>query len=330
MPNLPSSNSHDGFFKTLFGQQEYARSFLTSTLPSDLVRCLDLSTLEPSSASFVDEQLRQAHSDLLFRTRLADGSEAAIYLLFEHKSVADRLTVFQVLRYILKINEQRLRDHQELCCVIPIVVYHGANPWNAPRSLRQLIQVPAPLEPFIPDFSLQIMDLSQIEDSEFRGDAFFCASIMIFKYIMRSDIVDRLGGIFQQLSLAGLWQQTDAVMLLLNYLVSGTDRVSPEILQQELTKAVSTHRKSLMPTLAEIWVQQGHEAGMLRGTLSGRIQMLQEYLRESPASAEQLRNLDLPQLIDLEQSLRSRLNLPAHADEATGEQPGGSPTSKSR
>jgi hypothetical protein len=193
-----------------------------------------------------------------------------------------------------------------------------------------LIQVPAPLEPFIPDFSLQIMDLSQIEDSEFRGDAFFCASIMIFKYIMRSDIVDRLGGIFQQLSLAGLWQQTDAVLLLLNYLVSGTDRVSPEILQQELTKAVSTHRKSLMPTLAEIWVQQGHEAGMLRGTLSGRIQMLQEYLRESPASAEQLRNLDLPQLIDLEQSLRSRLNLPAHADEATGEQPGGSPTSKSR
>ena len=173
MPNLPSSNSHDGFFKTLFGQQEYARSFLTSTLPSDLVRCLDLSTLEPSSASFVDEQLRQAHSDLLFRTRLADGSEAAIYLLFEHKSVADRLTVFQVLRYILKINEQRLRDHQELCCVIPIVVYHGANPWNAPRSLRQLIQVPAPLEPFVPDFSLQIMDLSQIEDSEFRGDAFF-------------------------------------------------------------------------------------------------------------------------------------------------------------
>lgn len=141
---------------------------------------------------------------------------------------------------------------------------------------------------------------------------------MIFKYIMRSDIVDRLGGIFQQLSLAGLWQQTDAVMLLLNYLVSGTDRVSPEILQQELTKAVSTHRKSLMPTLAEIWVQQGHEAGMLRGTLSGRIQMLQEYLRESPASAEQLRNLDLPQLINLEQSLR--LRLPLHNDSAAARQ----------
>ena len=73
-----------------------------------------------------------------------------------------------------------------------------------------------------------------------------------------------------------------------------------------------------MPTLAEIWVQQGHEAGMLRGTLSGRIQMLQEYLRESPASAEQLRNLDLPQLINLEQSLR--LRLPLHNDSAAARQ----------
>ena len=81
-----------------------------------------------------------------------------------------------------------------------------------------------------------------------------------------------------------------------------------------------------MPTLAELWVQQGHEkgrvegheAGMLRGTLSGRIQMLQEYLRESPASAEQLRNLDLPQLINLEQSLR--LRLPLHNDSAAARQ----------
>ena len=132
MASLPSSNAHDGFFKTVFGQQENARNFLLSTLPPDLRQCLDLSTLEASSASFVDEQLRQAHSDLLFRTCLADGSEAAIYLLFEHKSAADRLTVFQVLRYIVKINEQRLRDQRELCCVIPIVVYHGASPWNAP------------------------------------------------------------------------------------------------------------------------------------------------------------------------------------------------------
>ena len=93
-----------------------------------------------------------------------------------------------------------------------------------------------------------------------------------------------------------------------------------------------------MPTLAEIWVQQGHEEGykagreegyeeglkagreetMQRGVLSGRIQMLHELLGESPAPIEELRNLDLPQLINLEQSLR--LRLPLHNDSAAARQ----------
>ncbi len=85
-----------------------------------------------------------------------------------------------------------------------------------------------------------------------------------------------------------------------------------------------------MPTLAELWVQQGreegheaglvegHEAGMLRGALSGRIQLLQECLHQSPTPEEELRNLDLPQLINLEQSLR--LRLPLRNDSAAARQ----------
>jgi predicted transposase YdaD len=85
-----------------------------------------------------------------------------------------------------------------------------------------------------------------------------------------------------------------------------------------------------MPTLAELWVQQGreegheagrvegHEAGMLRGTLSGRIQILHELLGESPVPIEELINLDLPQLINLEQSLR--LRLPLRNDSAAARQ----------
>ena len=85
-----------------------------------------------------------------------------------------------------------------------------------------------------------------------------------------------------------------------------------------------------MPTLAELWVQQGHEKGRVEGhekgrvegheagMLSGRIQILHELLGESPAPIEQLRNLDLQQLINLEQSLR--LRLPLHNDSAAARQ----------
>lgn len=99
MPILPASDSHDSFFKQAFGQQDYARSFLLSTLPTDIAQCLNLSVLEPSPASFVDENLRQAHSDLLFRTQFADGSDAAVYLLFAAQECSrsnDRLSNAQV------------------------------------------------------------------------------------------------------------------------------------------------------------------------------------------------------------------------------------------
>jgi len=318
MPILPASNSHDSFFKQVFGQQENARSFLLSTLPKDVAQCLDLSILEPSPASFVDENLRQAHSDLLFRTQLTNGTETAVYLLFEHKSAADPLTVFQVLRYILKINEQRLRDQLELCCVIPVVVYHGTNPWNAAVSLRQLISVPPPLEPFVPDFSLQIMDLGQIQDSEFHGDAIFCATILVFKYIMSPQITDRLGDIFRMLRQAGQLQPSESVMLILNYLVSGSDRVPKDVLLQALQNGLSSHRETLMPTIAEQWVQEGHEAGiqagiqagLSRGQLLGSIRACQEFLGRVPDTIEQLDRQNNEQLADLERQLRLQLGFP--------------------
>ena len=39
--------------------------------------------------SFVDEELRQHHSDVLFRVRLKTGSDAFAYVLLEHKSSSD-------------------------------------------------------------------------------------------------------------------------------------------------------------------------------------------------------------------------------------------------
>jgi hypothetical protein len=56
---------------------------------ADVRRQLDLATLEVLPGSFVDEELRHAHADLLYATRTADGREALVYVLFEHQSSFD-------------------------------------------------------------------------------------------------------------------------------------------------------------------------------------------------------------------------------------------------
>ena len=63
-PNLPSP--HNRFFQYSFSNLEVARNLLSSKLSSDTLDCIDPETLELVSGSFVDDQLRESQSDLLF------------------------------------------------------------------------------------------------------------------------------------------------------------------------------------------------------------------------------------------------------------------------
>jgi len=146
MIDEPLCNPHDRFFKETFSRIEVARDFVTSALPSEVLARLDLDTPELSKDSYVDERLRSSYSDLLYRVTLAgDAGDGLVYLLMEHKSAPDRTTAFQLLRYVVRIWEQRLHQNRKLCPIIPLVVYHGRRKWSAARSLRELVQAPEEL-----------------------------------------------------------------------------------------------------------------------------------------------------------------------------------------
>ena len=48
-----------------------------------------------------------------------------IYILFEHKSKSDRFTVFQLLKYMIKIWDRYAKERNLLPGIIPVVYYHG-------------------------------------------------------------------------------------------------------------------------------------------------------------------------------------------------------------
>jgi hypothetical protein len=66
-------NVHDAFFKQVLSDPKLADTFLREHLPADVVGLLGPEPPEPVPGSFVDEELRQHHSDLLFRVRLKAG-----------------------------------------------------------------------------------------------------------------------------------------------------------------------------------------------------------------------------------------------------------------
>ncbi len=76
-----SRSPHDQFFKSSLRRPEVAADLVAHYLPPDVVALLDLGSLELQEGSFIDDQLREQQSDLLFRARLLDGGETYIYLL---------------------------------------------------------------------------------------------------------------------------------------------------------------------------------------------------------------------------------------------------------
>jgi predicted transposase YdaD len=63
-------NIHDAFFKQALSDPLLAGTFLREHLPPDVAGLLGSEPPEPVPVSFVDEELRQHHSDLLFRVHL--------------------------------------------------------------------------------------------------------------------------------------------------------------------------------------------------------------------------------------------------------------------
>ena len=79
---------HDALFKATFSQVERAAEELRWVLPPELVAQMDFDSLSLEPGSFVDDALREQHTDLLYSLRIG-GRAARVYVLFEHQSSVD-------------------------------------------------------------------------------------------------------------------------------------------------------------------------------------------------------------------------------------------------
>src|SRR6056297_4274388 len=104
-------NPHDKVFREVYSNKENARSLLAEKLPDKVLKLVDLNTLEISKDSFIEKELADYYSDMLYRVNLTDGSQGFIYVLFEHKSYYDKFVHLQLLEYKLVIVAFMLEQH---------------------------------------------------------------------------------------------------------------------------------------------------------------------------------------------------------------------------
>ena len=91
---------HDKLFRTVFADQRQAAGLLQAHLPESIAGHLRWSSLALQDRTFVDDDLLDSESDLLFSIKRTAGHPAWLYVLLEHQSRPDRWMPFRLLRIL--------------------------------------------------------------------------------------------------------------------------------------------------------------------------------------------------------------------------------------
>jgi len=276
-------NPHDRFFKNIFSHEEYAREFLENYLPEEIKKLLDLNTLIIFKESFIEKELREYFSDLLYRIDIK-RQIAFIYLLFEHKSRPDPLTAFQLLRYMVKIWGLLIKQgqvHTKLPIIIPLVIYHGASAWRIDTRFTGLFCPPDDsLRVYIPDFNYMLYDISHLSDDGIKGAVMLRVSLLVLKYIFTPELKEKLAAIFSLLKdLKSKKTGLEYLETLLRYIINATDKITKEDLQKAIESI--PEGGDIMPTIAEQWIEEGYKKGIQQGMQQGIKQGIRQGLLEA-------------------------------------------------
>jgi predicted transposase YdaD len=287
-----SSSPHDALFKAVFGQPEHARGALRSVVPPAVAEALDWPTLAPCAGNFVDPVLRERYTDVLFSVTWRGAGEALVYVLFEHQSTSDPRMAFRLLRYLVRIWERWLTDHpraEALPVIVPVVLYHGAEPWSAPLAFDALLDIPDAVRPAVAPHLLQLSylvdDLSGASDEQLRERAMTALARLVaacFKHARtRADFLEILSG------WAGVVREVvsaphglEALALVVRYILLVNDHVEPEKLQAFLERVAGPEAKDAVMTAGERLIQQGEDRGIQKGIEQGERALLLRLLRK--------------------------------------------------
>jgi hypothetical protein len=306
--------NHNSFFKITFQNKENAIDFLRNRLPPELLKDIDLESLEISKDSFIDPNFKEVHSDMLFKV-LISGKSSYIYLLLEHKSYSDNLTSFQLLKYMVSIWDLHVKNQSKkkdlatpvpLPFILPMVLYHGKEKWKHGTEFKSIVEDLKGWEKYQVNFTYTLFDFSTYNDKEIKGGIIIQLFTLLFKYINRDDFEEKLYSIIELL--AELMKKKTAleyVEVVLLYLLSGVKKIKLDEIEKILDTVNSKEGLQMLGTIAEQLERKGYKKAM-KITAKKRLKAKQE---QKKAKQEQKKAEQRAKKADRKKALRTAVNM---------------------
>jgi predicted transposase/invertase (TIGR01784 family) len=267
-PEISIKHPYDSFFKKLFDNEENIRDFLRVYLPKDLVKNLDFESIKISDTEKENKKHKKYYLDLCVDC-LVSETQSKIYIIFEHKSYHDKLTLIQTMNYCLTIWESEIENHQKyLTPIVPFIFYHGKTKSKLKKNFREYFEPNSALDGYLMDFKFVIFDTTQIENHDIMksiNNLYLSASLLLMKNIFKN--VAELKPVLKEIVML----DDERVIRLFEYIV-----VNKDIKKEELKELIIEMKgEDTMPTLAQRWLDEGKAEGRVEGIQIGMQRGLQ-------------------------------------------------------
>jgi predicted transposase/invertase (TIGR01784 family) len=286
-------SEHDSAYKLLFSHAEMVADLLRGFVKEPWVKEMDLATLERVGSSFVAEDLQDREGDVIWRLRFR-GGWLYVYLLLEFQSTVDRFMALRMMVYVgllyqKLIQEKELTGDGRLPAVLPVVLYNGGRPWNAPEEMRELIeQIPGGLERYQPKMRYLLLEESRYTDEELSSLRNLVAALFRLENSRDSEHIGEVIGLLVEwlkIPEHDSLRRAFAEWLRRGLLPARLPGVEiPEFGDlQEVKLMLAEHVKEWTQEWLEQGLQQGREQGREQGLQQGREQGREQGLQQGRA-----------------------------------------------
>ena len=130
--------------KDFYGERDMVDEFLRKHVFGRIVADVELAKLRKGPTEYIDSKSRAVrHADMVWKAPFRD-SWLYVVFLFEAQSTVDwrmpvRILLETALVYEDLAKDPEVRKRRKLPPVLPIVVYLGAKPWDAPTRLDEML-----------------------------------------------------------------------------------------------------------------------------------------------------------------------------------------------
>lgn len=303
MPDFDiATQPHDAFFKETLRSPERAVAFFQGHLPPEIVSCIDWPALALLPSSFVHQDLKQTHSDLLFSVK-AGGREMLLYVLVEHQTSVDPLMPLRLLGYIIEI----LREHEKknglpLPVVLPMLIHQGPERWTVPAQFNEMFDLPADLAPhflrYLPSFEHVVFDLTQHDPADEETHLQLRVALQLMKLAREMRLPEFLHWLDKQDYRISQQFPEGFIEMCLLYAVYAD--ASLDLRQVAATLSPQSELRDQTMSFVDKMKLEGREEGLTqglsRGEWIGKVRLLEELMGAEQSPVDELVGLEVSEL----------------------------------